>query len=284
MQANFSTHDDNARSPQDLLDIAVFAAARAAQVIDEAVGGLSTLEWEAKGESDFVTDVDKAAEFAIADVIRTQCPDATIVGEELSPDGSLASRGISFIVDPLDGTTNFLHGYPEYSVSIAVTDGPDLVAGVVRNLTKAETFTAVLGGGAYLNGERIDVSRESNPSRALIGTGFPFKRHDLLEEYARQFVHVSRNTAGIRRAGSAALDLSNLACGRFDGFWELVLAPWDIAAGILIVREAGGVVTDLDGAEKSVSHGSVVAGNRDIHPWLLRTVQAAIDDQDLFAR
>ena len=284
MQANFSSDDDNARSPQDLLDIAVFAAAKAARVIDEAVGGLTTLEWESKGESDFVTEVDKAAEFAIAEVIRTQCPDATIVGEELSPEGSLASRGISFIVDPLDGTTNFLHGYPEYSVSIGVTDGPDLVAGVVRNLTKAETFTAVLGRGAYLNGERIAVSGESNAARALIGTGFPFKRHDLLEEYARQFVHVSRHTAGIRRAGSAALDLSNLACGRFDGFWELVLAPWDIAAGVLIVREAGGIVTDVDGAEKTVSHGSVVAGNRDIHPWLLRTVQAALDDQDLFTR
>jgi myo-inositol-1(or 4)-monophosphatase len=284
LQANLSSHDDNARSPLDLLDIAVFAAARAASVIEDAAGGRTSLTWEEKGASDFVTEVDKAAESAIAEVIGSRCPEAAIVGEELSPNGSLTSRGISFIVDPLDGTTNFLHGYPEYSVSIAVTDGPDLVAGVVRNLTKAETFTAVRGGGAYLNGERITVSRESNPARALIGTGFPFKRHDLLEEYARQFVHVSRHTAGIRRAGSAALDLSNLACGRFDGFWELALAPWDIAAGVLIVREAGGVVTDLDGIPKSASHGSVVAGNPDIHPWLLRTVQAALADQDLFTQ
>lgn len=284
MQANFNSADDTERSPQDLLDIAVFAAGAAARVIEDAVGGRASLTWEEKGESDFVTEVDKAAESAIAEVVGTRCPEAAIVGEELSPDGSLISRGISFIVDPLDGTTNFLHGYPEYSVSIAVTDGPDLVAGVVRNLTKAETFTAVRGGGAYLNGQRISISRESNPARALIGTGFPFKRHDLLEEYARQFVHVSRHTAGIRRAGSAALDLSNLACGRFDGFWELVLAPWDIAAGVLIVREAGGIVTELDGATKSVSHGSVVAGNPDIHPWLLRTVQAALGDQDLFTQ
>jgi myo-inositol-1(or 4)-monophosphatase len=284
LQANFSSPDDSARSPQDLLNIAVSAAAKAALVIEDAVGGRSSLEWEQKGESDFVTEVDKAAELAITEVIRAQCSEATIVGEELSPDGALVSRGISFIVDPLDGTTNFLHGYPEYSISIGVTDGPDLVAGVVRNLTKEETFTAFRDGGAYLNGKPISVSRESNPARALIGTGFPFKRHDLLEQYARQFVHVSRHTAGIRRAGSAALDLSNLACGRFDGFWELVLGPWDIAAGVLIVREAGGIVTDLDGAEKSVSHGSVVAGNRDIHPWLLRTVQAARDDQALFAQ
>lgn len=284
LQANFNPASDSVRSPQDLLDVAVYAAAAAARVIEDAVGGRASLQWEEKGASDFVTEVDKAAESAIGDVIRTRCPGAEIVGEELSPEGLVQSRGISFVVDPLDGTTNFLHGYPEYSVSIAVTDGPDIVAGIVRNLAKAETFTATSGGGAYLNGQPINVSRESNSARALIGTGFPFKRHDLLEEYARQFVHVSRLTAGIRRAGSAALDLSNLACGRFDGFWELVLAPWDIAAGVLIVREAGGIVSDVRGEEKTISHGSVVAGNPDIHPWLLRTVQAAVDDEDLFRR
>ncbi|HLE56382.1 MAG TPA: inositol monophosphatase family protein [Rhodothermia bacterium] len=278
MQANFSFTDSDAPSPNDLLDIAVFAAASAARVIEDATGGRASLVWEEKGSADFVTDVDKSAESAIVDVISTRCPDARIVGEELSPRESLTSGGTSFVVDPLDGTTNFLHGYPEYSVSIGVIDGSDLVAGVVRNLIRDEIFTAVRGGGAYLNGRRIAVSHESAPARALIGTGFPFKRHDLLEQYARQFIHVSRETAGVRRAGSAALDLSNLACGRFDGFWELVLAPWDIAAGVLIVREAGGIVTDLDGATKSISHGSVVAGNPELHPWLLRTVQAAVID------
>jgi myo-inositol-1(or 4)-monophosphatase len=272
--------DDGPRAYHDLLDIAVFAAAAGARVIEDAVGGRATLVWEEKGSADFVTEVDKAAESAIVDVVRMQCPEATIVGEELSPEGSLESRGTSFIVDPLDGTTNFLHGYPEYSISIAVTLGPELVAGVVRNLTKEETFTATRGGGAFVNGQPISVSREADPARALIGTGFPFKRHDLLEQYARQFIQVSRHTAGIRRAGSAALDLSNLACGRFDGFWELVLAPWDIGAGILMVREAGGIVTDLDGAAKSISHGSVVAGNPRIHPWLLQTVQTAHDDEN----
>ena len=284
MQANFEATADDAYTPQALLDVAVFAAAAAMRVIDDAVGGRTSLVWEEKGSADFVTEVDKAAESAIADVIRAHCPEATIIGEELSPEGALTSRGISFIVDPLDGTTNFLHAYPEYSVSIAVTDGSDLLAGVVRNLTKNETFTALRDGGAYLNGDRIAVSPETNPARALIGTGFPFKRHDLLDDYARQFIHVTRQTAGIRRAGSAALDLSNLACGRFDGFWELVLSPWDIAAGLLIIREAGGVVTDLDGATKAISHGSVVAGNPDIHPWLLHTVQAALEDHTLLAR
>jgi myo-inositol-1(or 4)-monophosphatase len=269
------TNDDGARTYHDLLDVAVFAAAAGARVIEDAVGGRATLVWEEKGSEDFVTEVDRAAESAIVDIVRRQCPDATIIGEELSPEGSLKSRGTSFIVDPLDGTTNFLHGYPEYSISIAVTLGSELVAAVVRNLTKEETFTATRGGGAFANGQPIHVSRETEPARALIGTGFPFKNHDLLEQYARQFVQVSRRTAGIRRAGSAALDLSNLACGRFDGFWELVLAPWDIAAGILIVREAGGIVTDLDGATKTISHGSVVAGNPRMHAWLLQTVQTA---------
>jgi len=262
------------RSIDELLGIAVDAAAQAAGVIQASAGSRSTLVWEEKGSADFVTQVDRDSEAAIREVVGSRCPEAVIVGEELSPDGTLGD-GISFIVDPLDGTTNFLHGYPEYSVSIGVTIGADLVAGVVRNLTRDETFTATRGGGAFVNGLRIAVSRETNPSRALIGTGFPFKRHDLLPEYAAQFVEVSRHTAGIRRAGSAALDLTNLACGRFDGFWELVLAPWDIAAGILIVREAGGIVTEPTGEEKTVSHGAVVAGNPDIHTWLLHTLAEA---------
>jgi len=278
LQANFSSTDGGARSARDLLEIAVDAAAAAARVIERATAGRASLAWEEKGPSDFVTEADKGAESAIVELVAARCPEATIVGEELSPDALLAARGISFIVDPLDGTTNFLHGYPEYSVSIAVTDGSELVAAVVRNLTRDETFTAVRNEGAYLNAQPIVVSRESVAARVLIGTGFPFKRHDLLEEYARQFIHVSRQTAGVRRAGSAALDLCYVACGRFDGFWELVLAPWDIAAGLLIVREAGGIVTDVEGATKTISHGSVVTGNHDIHPWLLRTVQGALDD------
>jgi len=262
------------RSVGDLLAIAVDAAAEAARVIKMSYGLRDSLVWEEKSSADFVTQADRDSEEAITGILNSRCPEAAIVGEELSPD-STPGAGLSFIVDPLDGTTNFLHGYPEFSVSIGVMDGSELVAGVVRNLTRDETFTATRGGGAFVNGTPIAVSRQTDPSRALIGTGFPFKRHDLLQEYAAQFVEVSLHTAGIRRAGSAALDLSNLACGRFDGFWELVLAPWDVAAGILIVREAGGIVTDLAGDEKTISHGAVVAGNPDIHPWLLRTVGSA---------
>ncbi len=259
------------RTIEELRDIAAHASAAAAKVIQAGYGRRSALVWEEKSAADFVTDVDRDAEAAIAHAILSRCPEARILGEELSPEAH-TGQGISFVVDPLDGTTNFLHGYPEFAVSIGVMVGPDLAAAVVRNLTRSEIFTATRGGGALLNGHQIAVSHETEPSRALIGTGFPFKRHDLLGEYSAQFVEVSRHTAGIRRAGSAALDLCNLACGRFDGFWELVLAPWDIAAGILIVREAGGVVTDLAGNEKTVSHGAVVAGNPDIHAWLLGAV------------
>jgi myo-inositol-1(or 4)-monophosphatase len=178
-------------------------------------------------------------------------------------------------VDPLDGTTNFLHRYPQYSVSIAGLLGTELIAGVVLNVARGDLFTASATGGAFMNGEAIHVSSESAPSRALIGTGFPFKNPDLLDRYARQFVEINRRTAGIRRAGSAALDLADVACGRFDGFWELVLAPWDVAAGILLVREAGGIVTDVHGTDALPAHNAVVAGNPDIHQWLLATLRTA---------
>jgi len=265
-------------SPEKLLDVAVEAASAAADIIEAAAGGRASLVWEEKGEADFVTEVDTRAEAAVVAAIRSHYPDAEIVGEELSPTAKIGQPGLAFIVDPLDGTTNFLHGFPEYAVSIAVMVDDELVAGVVRNCTRPETFTATKGGGAYVNGEKISVSPQTEPYRALIGTGFPFKRHDLLEKYSRQFVQVSRHTAGVRRAGSASLDLSSVACGRFDAFWELDLAPWDIAAGLLIVAEAGGIVTDFAGDPKHATYGVVVAGNVEIQPWLLRMIRKAVDN------
>jgi len=266
------------QSPDKLLDVAIEAASAAAGIIEAAAGGRASLVWKEKGEADFVSEVDTQSEAAIVATIGSHYPEATIIGEELSPTAAIGREGLAFVVDPLDGTTNFLHGFPEYAVSIAAMRDGELVAGVVRNCTRPETFTATQGGGAYLNGERISVSPQTEPYRALIGTGFPFKRHELLEKYARQFVQVSRHTAGVRRAGSAAIDLCNVGCGRFDGFWELDLAPWDIAAGVLIVKEAGGIVTDFSGDEKQATYGAVVAGNADIHPWLLRTIRKAVDN------
>jgi myo-inositol-1(or 4)-monophosphatase len=260
---------------ESILATATEAAHQAATFIRDAAPTLGDIEWVEKGTADFVTEVDRGAESRIAAVVMREFPFATLVGEELSPDDALFTEGLSFIVDPLDGTTNFLHGYPQYAVSIGVLLGPELIAAVVLNVPRGDLFTAILGGGARLNGEPIHVSTISNPARSLIGTGFPFKSPEFLETYARQFVSINRQTAGIRRAGSAALDLADLACGRFDGFWELVLAPWDTAAGLLLVREAGGIVTDLSGGRCQPAHGPVVAGNPDIHPWLLKAIREA---------
>ncbi|HJP85772.1 MAG TPA: inositol monophosphatase family protein [Gemmatimonadaceae bacterium] len=257
-----------------LVEIALEAAHAGARVIRDATAQRNKLVWETKGRSDFVSEVDKASERAIGDVISHRLPFASVLGEELSPD-EIAGKGVVVIADPLDGTTNFLHGYPEYSVSIAIARDGVLCAGVVLNVVRGEEFAATKGGGAFMDGKRIHVSNLREPGRALIGTGFPFKNIDRLPHYLEQFSMVMRGSAGIRRAGSAALDLSNVACGRFDAFWELILAPWDVAAGILMVQEAGGIVTDLDGNPPALSGGSFVAGNPAMHAWLLQTVRRA---------
>ena len=258
----------------ELLDIALEAARGGAQVIRDATAQREKLVWESKGQSDFVSEVDKASEREIVGVITRRLPGATVLGEELSPT-AIASRGVVVIADPLDGTTNFLHGYPEYSVSIAIARNGVLCAGVVLNVARDEEFTARRGGGAFLNGKGIRVSSLREPGKSLIGTGFPFKTLEKLPQYMEQFSLVTRGTAGIRRAGSAALDLSNVACGRFDAFWELVLAPWDVAAGFLMVQEAGGIVTDLEGNPPVLTAESFVAGNPAMHAWLLQTVKRA---------
>lgn len=271
--------DDAARLAM-LLRGMVAGARDAAAFIAAHAGGLATLVVERKAPADFVSEVDRGAE----SLLRGSLPraaataafdDARFVGEEYTPDAATGGAGLVFVVDPLDGTTNFLHGYPWYAVSIgALVDGV-LVAGVVLNAATGELFTATLGAGAQRNGVAIRVSGNADPSQALVGTGFPFRNLDRLDRYQRQFASVTRATAGIRRAGAAALDLCDVACGRFDAFWELQLAPWDVAAGLLIVREAGGLVTDLEGRDAAVATGPIVAGSRALHPWLLHTLADA---------
>ncbi len=263
---------------QTLLDAAVEAARDAGTFIAAASHHLASLDWRLKGVADFVSDVDTGAEERIRTRLEARVPGAVVLGEELSPEAASGS-GTAFIVDPLDGTTNFLHGYPAYSVSIGALEDGVLVAGVVLNVAHGELFTATRGGGAFRDGARIAVSTIAEPSRALVGTGFPFKRQGLLPAYQAQFARMLRATAGIRRAGSAALDLCDLACGRFDAFWELQLAPWDIAAGLLIVREAGGVVTDPDGRDVAPAHTAVVASNAHLHPWMLERLAAVPDEE-----
>jgi myo-inositol-1(or 4)-monophosphatase len=257
-----------------LLDTALHAAREAAEIVRVRSRDLTSLTWETKLPSDFVSEVDRAAEDAIRQLVAVRHPYATMVGEEGTPDARL-DRGIVFVVDPLDGTTNFLHGFPWYAVSIGVLVDGELVAGVVLNVATDELFTARRGAGAWRDGERLSVSSITDPSRALIGTGIPFKSLEFLDDYQHQLVAVSRATAGIRRPGSAALDLCDVACGRFEAFWELMLAPWDIAAGILIIREAGGIVTDLQGNDAAVSSTPIVAGNPALHRWLLETLRVA---------
>ena len=251
----------------DLVRIARAAALEAADYIRNAPRPDSPGPWSEKSRHDFVSDVDRGAEARIAAALTRAVPGSRVIGEELSPE--LLREGLVWIVDPLDGTTNFLHGYPEYAVSIAAAEDGRLQAGVVVNVARDDVYEAAAGGGALRNGESIHVSGITDPGHALIGTGFPFKHLDGMDRYVSQFRRVAEATSGIRRAGSAALDLCAVACGAFDAFWELQLAPWDVAAGTLIVREAGGVVTDLDGNDIGIQHGPVVAGNPAMHGWLL---------------
>ena len=262
------------RDAHELLDTAIAAADAAAQFIRERSGDPAALAWIEKSPADFVSEVDRGAEERIRETVLRRHPAARILGEELSPD-ALADSGLAFIVDPLDGTTNFLHGYPEYAVSIGVAREGEIIAAVVINVPLGERFTAVRGDGARRDGAPIRVSGITDPGRALIGTGFPFKHPDTLPLWQRQFGNVMLSTAGIRRAGAAALDLCDVACGRFEAFWELRLAPWDFAAGLLIIQEAGGIITDLDGRPVPLTHGPIVAGHLVMHEWLLSMLRAA---------
>lgn len=216
--------------------------------------------------NDFVTEVDRKAESMIRAELLAATPDAAVVGEELSPD--LVKAGLAWIVDPLDGTTNYLHGYPAYAVSIAGAVEGELRVGVVWDVTRDLCYHAMAGRGAWQSGTPLQVSPVSRLMQALVGTGFPFKLQHRLGDYLEQFGRVLQGSSGIRRAGAAALDLVDVAAGRLDGFWELRLAPWDIAAGTLLVREAGGVVTDIEGGSDMLRHTSVVAGNREVHQQL----------------
>lgn len=254
----------------DLLSIAESAAQRAAAWLRAVPVPRHPADWTVKGRNDFVTEVDRHAEALLAGWLLDGAPGSRLVGEESAPD--LVEAGVVWIVDPLDGTTNFLHGYPACAVSIAAAVDGVLEAGVVVRLAPEQTFTARRGSGAWLDGRPLSVSAIDTPAHALIGTGFPFKHPELLPAYLAQFARVTPATSGIRRAGSAALDLADVAAGRFDGFWELHLAPWDVAAGTLLVREAGGVVTDLEGRDLRPGHGPVVAGNPAIHRWLLAAI------------
>jgi myo-inositol-1(or 4)-monophosphatase len=258
-------------SSLDLLDRARSAAVRAAGFLRQVERPADPGAWVVKGSRDFVTEVDRTAERLISEVLLAGDSRARVVGEELSPE--LKTDGLVWVVDPLDGTTNFLHDYPAFAVSIAATVDGVLQAAVVHHVPHDQVFWATRGGGAWCGDRRLRVSPIESPGHALIGTGFPFKDLGGLDRYQGEFARVAARTSGIRRAGSAAIDLADVAAGRFEGFWEQRLSAWDVAAGVLLIREAGGVVTDYEGRDLGIAHGPVVAGNPAIHRWLLETLR-----------
>jgi myo-inositol-1(or 4)-monophosphatase len=253
-----------------ILNTAVKAARQAGRVIVRSFDRGDTLTVERKGLNDYVSEVDRAAEDAIIQVLSHAYPDHGILAEE---SGEHAGGEYQWVIDPLDGTTNFLHGFPQYAVSIALRRRDRLEHGVIFDPLRDELFTASAGAGAHLNNRRIRVSRTRKMDQALIGTGFPFRSMTQLDSALKTLKELLPRTSGIRRPGAAALDLAYVACGRLDGFWETGLKPWDMAAGVLLIREAGGLVSDIDNRHGFMETGELVAGNPSIHPLLAAVVQ-----------
>ena len=257
------------------LNIAVKAARRAGQIINRASNDLDLIQVTTKQPNDFVTEVDKAAEAVIIDTLQDAYPSYGILAEE---SGSSAGKGDSdsefqWIIDPLDGTTNFIHGMPQYAVSIALAKAGVIEQAVVFDPNRNELFTASKGGGAFLNERRIRVSRRNKLQDSLIGTGFPYRMFDHIDTYLAIFKELAQKTAGQRRPGAASLDLAYVACGRFDGFWEFGLSPWDMAAGALLISEAGGLVSDMRGEANYLETGNMIAGTPKVFAPLLNLIQ-----------
>ena len=254
-----------------MLNIAVKAARRAGSIINRAALDRTKLEVRSKQTNDFVTQVDKAAEAAIIEIIRQAFPDHAILGEESGAlDGKTGGKDqYRWIIDPLDGTTNFIHGFPQYCVSIGLERRGAMEHGVIYDPSKNELFTASKGGGAYLDDRRIRVTKCANLKDALVGTGFPFREGARVDLYLRQLKTVMTSSSAVRRAGAAALDLAYVAAGRMDAFWEMGLAPWDMAAGALMVQEAGGLVGDLSGDAGWLEKGDITAATPKVFPQLL---------------
>ena len=254
-----------------ILTIAVRAARRAGSIINRAALDSGGLRVTSKRAKDFVTQVDHAAEEAIIDIVRKSYPEHGFVAEESGIANADAEH--VWIIDPLDGTTNFIHGFPQYCVSIGIKSRGALAHAVIYDPGRNELFTASKGRGAFLNDRRIRVSALTRFGDALVGTGFPFKEVTRLELYTRQLQTMMRTCAGVRRAGAAALDLAYVACGRLDAFWELGLSPWDMAAGALLIVEAGGLVGDLNGDNGYLESGDIAAATPKLFSPLLESLR-----------
>lgn len=252
------------------LKIALKAARKGVETINEFRN--KSLNVQQKGFHDLVTDADFAAEKAILGIIEEEYPDDEILAEE-SADHESLSESRTWIVDPIDGTTNFAHNFPIFCVSVAMWENKQPKVGVVIEVNRNEEFTAVSGEGAWLNGEKISVSDTDNPRDAFIGTGFPYNDLSLVEPYLDLFRHLMKELQGIRRPGAATFDLCCVACGRFDGFYEYSLHAWDVAAASLIVQEAGGKITDWNGENNWLFGQRIIAANPGIHKYLLKQIE-----------
>jgi myo-inositol-1(or 4)-monophosphatase len=258
------------------LSIALKAARAGVKTIKEYQD--KSLNTREKGYHDLVTDADIATEKVILAFIRENFPDDDILAEETQAHENL-SDSRTWIVDPIDGTTNFAHDFPIYCVSVALWENKKPKAGVVIEVNRNEEFTAAAGEGAWLNGKRISVSKTMNPRNAFIGTGFPYNDLSLIDPYLRLFRHLMEELQGIRRPGAATFDLCCVACGRFDGFFEYSLHAWDVAAASLIIQEAGGVISDWNGGDGWLFGQRIITGNPDIHRVLLERVQDFIPEE-----
>ncbi len=254
------------------LTIAVKAARRAGNVINRGARDLDLLTVSAKGPKDFVSEIDREAERQIVETLLAAYPDHAILAEEGTAKGANAAAENVWIIDPLDGTTNFLHGFPQYCVSIALAHKGQVTQAVIYDPCRNDLFTATRGRGAFLNDHRIRVSRRAHLRDCLIGTGFPFRDGSYLDTYLRMMKTMIESTAGLRRPGAAALDLAYVAAGFYDGFWEVGLNPWDVAAGSLLVQEAGGLIGDLSGNGDYLHGGQVIAANPKIFAQMVTTL------------
>jgi myo-inositol-1(or 4)-monophosphatase len=245
-----------------MLNTAIKAARRAAAIINRASFDIDRVNVTQKRHNDFVTEVDQAAEQAIIEVLKTAYPDHAILAEESGASSNLHDESeYVWIIDPLDGTTNFIHGFPQYCVSIALQQRRQITQAVVFDPNRNDLFTATRGAGAYLNEKRIRVGRRDKLADGLIGTGFPFRDMQGLDDYMQMFRILTERCAGLRRPGAAALDLAYVAAGRLDGFFEKGLHPWDMAAGSLLITEAGGIVGNFTGESEFLHKGQILAGS-----------------------
>ncbi len=253
-----------------MIETAIAAVHNAGDVLMKHFGAIRQEQIDSKQTFDFVTFVDREAERILIEELHAAFPDHSFYAEESQ---RAPAGGYRWIIDPLDGTTNYVHGVPHFAISVALEKEGQIILGLIYDPTRDEMFRAEIGRGAFLNDVPISVSSIRDPALSLLGTGFPFKQKQNLGAYLASFQALFEQVSGIRRIGSAALDLAYVACGRFEGFWELGLSPWDVAAGSLLVQEAGGRISDFSGGDQAIWNGNVVASNGALHPLMLQVTR-----------